>query len=152
MESREQPSGDHLPGNSALEQQTPHQGQSDNNPDADEVELLWKLRKYLILMAILAAAITYQAGLASPSGFWQDNQDGHTAGDIVLRDSYPKRYHIFFYCNTTEFATSLIVLILLLVRELNRNAVWLRALQFAMVLGLLGLMGAYCNTLGVRLA
>jgi hypothetical protein len=94
-------------------------------------------------MAILAAAITYQAGLAPPGGFWQDNQDGHTAGDIVLRVSYPKRYHIFFYCNTTAFAASLIVLILLLVRELNCNAVWLRALQFAMVLGLLGLMRAY---------
>ncbi|CAL5038131.1 unnamed protein product [Urochloa decumbens] len=143
MESEEQPSNCLVPGNSPDEQQEPHQGQSDQNPDVDEAELLWKLRKYLVLLAILAAAITYQAGLAPPGGFWQDNQNGHTAGDIVLSVSYPKRYHVFFYCNTTAFAASLIVLILLLVRELSRNAVWLRALQFAMVLGLLGLIGAY---------
>ncbi|WVZ81464.1 hypothetical protein U9M48_028839 [Paspalum notatum var. saurae] len=113
------------------------------NPDVGKVELLWKLRKYLVLLAILAAAITYQAGLASPGGFWQDNQNGHTAGDIVLRVSYPRRYQVFFYCNTTAFAASLFVLILLLVRELSHNVVWLRALQFSMVLGLLRLMGAY---------
>ncbi|CAN6170217.1 unnamed protein product [Urochloa humidicola] len=139
----EQPCNCLVPGNSPDEQQEPHQGQSDRNSDVDEAELLWKLRKYLVLLAILAAAITYQAGLAPPGGFWQDNQNGHTAGDIVLRVSYPKRYQVFFYCNTTAFASSLIVLILLLMKELSRNAVWLRALQFAMVLGLLGLMGAY---------
>nr|CAB3467855.1 unnamed protein product [Digitaria exilis] len=143
MESGEQPSNCLVPGNSPAEQQAPHEGQSDQNPDADEAELLWNLRKYLVLLAILAAAITYQEGLAPPGGFWQDNQNGHTTGDIVLRVSYPKRYQVFFYCNATAFAASLIVLILLLVRELNRNTVWLRALQFAMVLGLLGLMGAY---------
>jgi hypothetical protein len=38
---------------------------------------------------------------------------------------------------------SLIVLILLLVRELSCSAIWLRSLHFAMLLNLLGLMGAY---------
>ncbi|KAL6909656.1 hypothetical protein ACP4OV_001315 [Aristida adscensionis] len=143
MESEEQHSNSHVPGNPSGKQQAPHEDPGDQNPGADEAELLWKLRKYLMLLAILAAAITYQAGLAPPGGFWQDNQNGHIAGDIVLRVSYPRRYHVFFYCNTTAFMASLIVLILLLVRELSRNAVWLRALQFAMLLGLLGLMGAY---------
>ncbi|KAG2611243.1 uncharacterized protein LOC120703346 [Panicum virgatum] len=143
MESEEQPVNHHMACNSPDEQHALQQGQADKNPGADEAELLWKLRKYLMLLAILAAAITYQAGLAPPGGFWQDNQNGHIAGDIVLRVSYPRRYHVFFYCNTTAFGASLIVLILLLVRELSRNAVWLRALQFAMVLSLLGLMGAY---------
>ncbi|KAF7108056.1 hypothetical protein CFC21_108606 [Triticum aestivum] len=111
---------------------------------ADEEELLWKLRKYLVLMAILVAAITFQAGLAPPGGFWQDNDEhGHVASDIVMRSSYPRRYLVFFYCNTTAFGASLMVLILLLLRELTHKAVWLRALQFAMILGLLGLMGAY---------
>ncbi|XP_062228695.1 uncharacterized protein LOC133926686 [Phragmites australis] len=143
MESEEQPSNGHVPSDPSSEQQVPQQGQGDQNPGADEAELLWKLRKYLMLLAILAAAITYQAGLAPPGGFWQDNLNGHIAGDIVLRVSYPKRYLVFFYCNTTAFMASLVVLILLLIRELSRNAVWLRALQFAMLLGLLGLMGAY---------
>ncbi|VAI73128.1 unnamed protein product [Triticum turgidum subsp. durum] len=111
---------------------------------ADEEELLWKLRKYLVLMAILVAAITFQAGLAPPGGFWQDNDEhGHVASDIVMRSSYPRRYLVFFYFNTTAFGASLMVLILLLLRELTHKAVWLRALQFAMILGLLGLMGAY---------
>ncbi|KAM0917676.1 hypothetical protein ACQ4PT_009148 [Festuca glaucescens] len=110
----------------------------------EEAELLWKLRKYLVLLAILAAAITYQAGLAPPGGFWQDNAHGHVASDIVLRSTYRRRYLVFFYCNTTAFVASLMVLILLLVREVSRsNAVWLRSLQLAMVLGLLGLMGSF---------
>jgi hypothetical protein len=146
MASQEQNSNSHTSGNlPAGEQQAVEQSHDDQNPGADEAELLWKLRKYLMLLAILAAAITYQAGLAPPGGFWQDNQAGHIAGDVVLRVSYPKRYHVFFYCNTTAFGASLIVLILLLVKELSRNAVWLRALQTAMLLGLLGLMGAYAS-------
>lgn len=122
----------------------PNGQQEGPNPGVgDEAVLLWKLRKYLVLLAILAAAITYQAGLAPPGGFWQETKDGRVASDIVLRASYPRRYLVFFYCNTTAFGASLMVLILLLVRELSRNAIWLRSLQFAMILGLLGLMGAY---------
>ncbi|XP_015693553.1 uncharacterized protein LOC102717260 [Oryza brachyantha] len=135
------------PGKAADEEAPPpqEQGQTEQNQCADEAELLWKLRKYLVLLAILAAAITFQAGLGPPGGFWQQDQPGigYHAGDVVLRYSYPRRYLVFFYCNTTAFGASLIVLILLLVRELSRNAIWLRSLQFAMVLGLLGLMGAY---------
>ncbi|CAN6164225.1 unnamed protein product [Urochloa humidicola] len=68
------------------------QGQADQNPGADEAELLWKLRKYLMLLAILAAAITFQAGLAPPGGFWQDSKNGHIAGDVVMRISYPRHF------------------------------------------------------------
>ncbi|XBI08960.1 hypothetical protein VPH35_136617 [Triticum aestivum] len=109
-----------------------------------EAELLWKLRKYLVLMAILVAAITFQAGLAPPGGFWQHNDEhGHVASGIVMKSSYPRRYLAFFYYNTMAFGASLMVLILLLLRELTHKAAWLRALQFAMILGLLGLMGAF---------
>ncbi|RLN13623.1 hypothetical protein C2845_PM09G11120 [Panicum miliaceum] len=73
MESEEQPGNHHMACNSPDEQHAPQQGQADKNSGADEAELLWKLRKYLMLLAILAGAITYQAGLAPPGGFWQDN-------------------------------------------------------------------------------
>ncbi|CAM0870972.1 unnamed protein product [Alopecurus aequalis] len=131
----------HVPAHAPVHEQ--HQAPGVDQGAAAEAELLWKLRKYLVLLAILAAAITYQAGLAPPGGFWQDNSHGHVASDIVLRSSYPRRYLVFFYCNTTAFVASLMVLVLLLVRELSRNAVWLRALQLAMLICLLGLMGAY---------
>ncbi|XP_044961957.1 uncharacterized protein LOC123413077 [Hordeum vulgare subsp. vulgare] len=137
-DSGEQNGNGHAPaaaGNAPVEPQQP--------AGADEAELLWKLRKYLVLMAILVAAITFQAGLAPPGGVWQESKKGRVASDIVMRYSYPRRYHVFFYCNTTAFGASLMVLILLLVRKVSRNPVWLRVLQFAMILGLLGLMGAY---------
>lgn len=141
MESQPQPGNGHELQNTTS-QQEPHQHDDQTPSSADEAELLWKLRKYLILLAILSATITYQAGLAPPGGLWQDNQHGHIASDIVLQYSYTKRYKVFFYCNTTAFMASFIVLILLLVRELSCNAIWLHSLQFAMFLGLLGLMGA----------
>ncbi|KAK3129001.1 hypothetical protein QOZ80_6BG0469910 [Eleusine coracana subsp. coracana] len=119
------------------------QQQGDQIPSsADEAELVWKLRKYLMLLAILSATVTYQAGLAPPGGLWLDNH-GHLANGIVLQSSYPKRYKVFFYCNSTAFMASLIVLILLLINKLSCNAIWLRSLHFAMLLNLLGLMGAY---------
>ncbi|KAM3189135.1 hypothetical protein ACQJBY_067832 [Aegilops geniculata] len=141
----------HAPAAAGNTSDEPQQQQQDSTDEplqqqptgADEEELLWNLRKYLVLMAILVAAITFQAGLAPPGGFWQDNDEhGHVASDIVMRSSYPRRYLVFYF-NTTAFGASLMVLILLLLRELTHKAVWLRALQFAMILGLLGLMGAY---------
>ncbi|KXG19831.1 hypothetical protein SORBI_3010G122900 [Sorghum bicolor] len=142
MEVELQPGNGHV-AERTMSQKEPQQ-QGDQTPSGtDEAELVWKLRKYLMLLAILSATITYQAGLAPPGGLWLDNQHGHLASDIVLQSTYPKRYKVFFYCNSTAFMASLIVLILLLVRKLSCNAIWLRSLHFAMLLNLLGLMGAY---------
>ncbi|VAI73125.1 unnamed protein product [Triticum turgidum subsp. durum] len=139
-DSGEQNGNGHAP---AAAGNAPVEPQQQQPAGADEAELVWKLRKYLVLMAILVAAITFQAGLAPPGGVWQESNKGRVASDIVMRSSYPRRYLVFFYFNTTAFGASLMVLILLLLRELTHKAVWLRALQFAMILGLLGLMGAY---------
>ncbi|XP_066374884.1 uncharacterized protein [Miscanthus floridulus] len=142
MEVELQPGNGHV-AERTMNQKEPQQ-QGDQTPSGtDEAVLVWKLRKYLMLLAILSATITYQAGLAPPGGLWLDNQHGHLASDIVLQSTYPKRYKVFFYCNSTAFMASLIVLILLLVRKLSCNAIWLRSLHFAMLLNLLGLMGAY---------
>lgn len=106
----------------------------------DDVE---KLRTYLLLLGILAATVTYQAGLNPPGGFWQDNNDGHTAGDPILEAINPKRYKAFFYCNATAFVASLVIIILLQSQLITVGAMKRHILQTAMALDLFGLMGAY---------
>lgn len=53
------------------------------------------------------------------------------------------RYSLFFYCNATAFVASLIIIMLLLSNTFSFHGYRLRALQAAMVLDLLGLMGAF---------
>jgi hypothetical protein len=102
----------------------------------------YQLREYLLLLATLVATVTYVAGLNLPGGAWQDTQDGHRAGDPILRDAHYPRYVTFYYCNATAFAASLVVSLLLLVLD-GTNTGWEALLRVVMVLDLLGLMGAY---------
>ncbi|KQJ86262.2 uncharacterized protein LOC100846255 [Brachypodium distachyon] len=94
---------------------------------------------FVQLLSTLALTITYQAGLDPPGGLWQDNGDGHKAGDPILRTTNNRRYNAFFYCNSVAFAASLVCIILVQIRPLLKH----RALEQAMILDLLGLVGAY---------
>ncbi|EAZ36694.1 hypothetical protein OsJ_21034 [Oryza sativa Japonica Group] len=106
--------------------------------DADTVE---ESRSLLLLLATLAATVTYDAGLNPPGGFWPD---GGRAGELILLDTHPRRYKAFFHCNTAAFVASLVVIVIVQSRQLSSGAVVKRrALQAAMTLDLLGLMGAY---------
>jgi hypothetical protein len=102
-----------------------------------------KLPKYLLLLAALAAAVTYQAAMNPPGGLWGDGQTGHIAGDPVLRSTYPRRYKAFFYCNATSFMASLVIMVLLLIKRVSSAQSAILALHAAMILDLFGLMGAY---------
>ncbi|GJN33993.1 hypothetical protein PR202_gb22624 [Eleusine coracana subsp. coracana] len=106
---------------------------------------LWikNLPKYLLLLAALAAAVTYQAAMNPPGGLWDDGQTRHTPGDPVLRNSYPRRYKVFFYCNATSFMASLVIMVLLLINRVSKAKPALLSLHAAMILDLFGLMGAY---------
>ncbi|XP_066375631.1 uncharacterized protein [Miscanthus floridulus] len=105
--------------------------------------ILERMHKYLLLLAILAATVTYNAGLSPPGGVWADDADGHLAGDPVLQAHYAARYNVFFYCNATAFVASLVIIMLLLSSTFSFHGYRVRALQTAMVLDLLGLMGAF---------
>ncbi|CAL5052492.1 unnamed protein product [Urochloa decumbens] len=106
-------------------------------------ENLWKLRKYLVLLGTLAISVTYNSGLTPPGGFWYKNKDGHKAGDPALHVEFSQRYEVFFYCNATAFAASLVLIILLLSKSVTRQELWLRSMQFTMLVDLFSLMGAY---------
>ncbi|KAF7086556.1 hypothetical protein CFC21_089844 [Triticum aestivum] len=102
-------------------------------------ELLDKARSLVLLLATLAAAITYTAGLDPPGGLWQENGDGHMAGDPILLTTNARRYKAFFYCNSVAFVTSLVAIILVQEENLVKHHV----LEAAMILDLFGLIGAY---------
>jgi hypothetical protein len=98
-----------------------------------------KARSLVLLLATLAATITYQAGLNPPGGLWLDNGDGYMAGDPILLTTNARRYRTFFYCNSIAFVTSLVAVIVVQIKLLLSYHV----LEVAMVLDLFGLIGAY---------
>jgi heme/copper-type cytochrome/quinol oxidase subunit 2 len=110
-----------------------------------ELEMVKKRRKRLLLFAILAATITYQAGLTPPSGFLAKNDlgTGNHAGDPVLLNNYPRRYTAFFYCNSVSFMLSIALIILLVNPNLYRPAIQSNALSVCTAVGMMGIMGAY---------
>jgi hypothetical protein len=112
---------------------------------ARQVRDLWdeKLPKYLLLLAAVAAAVTYQAAMSPPGGLWGEGLTDHVAGDPILASTYPRRYKAFFYCNATSFMASLAVTVLLLIKRVSNTQPALLALHVAMILNLFSLMGAY---------
>ncbi|OEL34200.1 hypothetical protein BAE44_0004781 [Dichanthelium oligosanthes] len=111
--------------------------------DRRDKKSLHAKRKYLMLLGILAASVTYQSGLAPPGGSWQSNVGTHTAGDSVMHDNRRARYLAFFYSNSTSFVASVVVIVLLLPPSLHEKPWWLVVMNMTIVLDLLGLLVAY---------
>lgn len=111
------------------------------------------MAKYLMLLGILAASVTYLTGLKPPGGLWRDDNNGHSAGSPILYDMDRHRYYGFFYNNSTSFMASIIVIAMLLPRIVHGYAAGharppgsippLLPLHTAMLLDMLALLGAY---------
>ncbi|XP_062195767.1 uncharacterized protein LOC133898949 [Phragmites australis] len=118
----------------------------DGNAGAElkaEEKKLHAKRKYLMLLGILVASVTYQAGLSPPGGVWQANVGKHAAGDPVMHDNRRPRYLVFFYSNSTSFVASIVVILLLLPESVHKNKWWLGVMNTTIVLDLIGLLVAY---------
>jgi hypothetical protein len=74
-------------------------------------------RKYMTMVSILVAGVTYQAGLTPPGGVWPESTDGHAADNLVLHDTNKRRYRLFFDSKSVSFLTSLLVILLILQEE-----------------------------------
>ena len=110
---------------------------------AEHKEWLKEMRGWLVVLATLAASVTYQAGLNPPGGFWQDS-NGHLAGNPVLHDgTFVRRYLTFYYFNATAFATSLVIIILLLNERFYKSEAKVAALTLTTMVDLMSLVGAY---------
>jgi Na+-transporting methylmalonyl-CoA/oxaloacetate decarboxylase gamma subunit len=97
----------------------------EDNDDTEKKKSIHANRKYLMLLGILVASVTYQAGLETPGGAWQNSSGGHEAGDPVMHDNRRPRYLAFFYSNSTSFMASVSVMVILLLllppKQLVRN-------------------------------
>ena len=96
--------------------------------------------KHLMLLGILVAGATYQAGLDMSGGVWQSDEDGNIAG---WEHNMRKRYLIFFYSNSTSFAWSIVTILLLLLQFLKREEQYGWAMRAVIALDLLTLLVAY---------
>ncbi|VAH40055.1 hypothetical protein VPH35_025530 [Triticum aestivum] len=114
------------------------------DPDKNKVQLEERLRKVLMLLTTFVLSITYESGLNSPGGFWDNTGGGHRAGDSILSDGHHKaRLVTFFICNSTAFMASLLIIMLLLSRKLHQQTARSREMYGCILVALAGLVGAY---------
>jgi hypothetical protein len=102
-------------------------------------------RKYLMMLGILVASVTYKAGLKLPGGTWLSSYDGdgYEAGNPVMHDKRRTRYLVFFYGNSTSFVASIVVIAQLLRTPLQESQGWLTVIDTTILLDLVALLGAY---------
>ncbi|XP_073113402.1 uncharacterized protein [Elaeis guineensis] len=123
-------------------------------------EWVKEMRGWLMILATLAASVTYTAGLNPPGGFWQgdlssvngtqphssknDTQPHSSkAGDPVLADTHTIRYIIFVACNDGALAMSIAIIVLLLNQSIFRAEVRLALLKACVVGDMFTLMMAF---------
>ncbi|KAG4115397.1 hypothetical protein ERO13_D12G101200v2 [Gossypium hirsutum] len=82
----------------------------------EDVDKPGDVRNILLIVATLIASVTFQAGVTPPGGVWQDDKDGHRAGQAIYACKSPTAYFVFLLANTIACSTSVLVIISLTCR------------------------------------
>nr|DAD46214.1 TPA_asm: hypothetical protein HUJ06_004444 [Nelumbo nucifera] len=88
----------------------------------DKRNWMEKKRETLMVVAVLITTMAFQVAVKPPGGVWQDdvpgdplntNPNSHKAGKAILAYKNGARFRQIFRCNTTGFAASLSIILLL---------------------------------------
>ncbi|KAG8375718.1 hypothetical protein BUALT_Bualt10G0129600 [Buddleja alternifolia] len=95
-----------------------------NKTQTQRVNWLTKKGDAIMVMAVLIATMTFQAGVNPAGGIWQDNltQDlhgnpaikPHRAGEAIMAYNHPEAYKNFIRSNTIAFVSSVTTILLLI--------------------------------------
>ncbi|THG18701.1 ankyrin repeat-containing protein BDA1-like [Camellia sinensis] len=111
--------------------------------DLTWVQWLPKKKETLMVVASLIATIAFQAGVTPPGGVWQDNSNGHIAGEAVMAYNFPELFPHFLRANTMGFVTSLSTIMLLTSGLPFKRKIFVCILVVLMWLTITSMAGAY---------
>ncbi|CAL5348599.1 unnamed protein product [Camellia sinensis] len=80
----------------------------------DLIKFDWLQRRdILMVVAYVVAEMTFDAAENPPGGVWQDDKDGHKAGEAVMAYNNPQLYTYFLGFNDVGFIAALCLMLLL---------------------------------------
>ncbi|KAL1541869.1 ankyrin repeat-containing protein-like protein [Salvia divinorum] len=72
-----------------------------------------KLTDTTMVVAVLIAAMAFQATVSPPGGVWQEDTPSHNAGRAVMATTHPKVYKHFIGATTTAFISAFFTILLI---------------------------------------
>ncbi|KAH7836944.1 hypothetical protein Vadar_007720 [Vaccinium darrowii] len=108
---------------------------------------LKKKKNSLMVVASLIATMAFQAGVNPPGGVWQDDRDGHRAGEAVMAYNYQDSYPYFLRFNTIGFVASLSTILLLNsgLKFKNKASLWSLIVSMWLAITSMAITYAFAN-------